>query len=163
MYFKQVREIVRRTKTQTRRTVKVGEFLIDGAVFSKSGRLKWCIGRDYAVSPGRGKHGLICNPRTGETAPGDVGRAGFVPLRIKIDHIKSQRLHDMTESDALAEGIARSGYGFIASVDGYEFGRKYKSPIFAYANLWDSINKKPGTRWEDNPTVWVIHFSVAIE
>lgn len=25
-----------------------------------------------------------------------------------------------------------------------------------FARLWDTINKRPGTRWADNPLVWVL-------
>jgi len=35
--------------------------------------------------------------------------------------------------------------------------------VDAYAALWDSINTKAGTRWQDNPAVWVVRFAVVDE
>lgn len=34
------------------------------------------------------------------------------------------------------------------------------TPEGAYRALWQSINKKKGVRWQDNPDVWVIEFEL---
>lgn len=64
---------------------------------------------------------------------------GYVQARIKIAAYWQTPLQQMTELEALDEGVA--------SVD-------------AYSRLWNSINKAKGVRWEDNPQVWRIRFSV---
>lgn len=30
----------------------------------------------------------------------------------------------------------------------------------AYRAAWDRINRRPGTRWDDNPVVWVLRFKL---
>jgi hypothetical protein len=35
------------------------------------------------------------------------------------------------------------------------------SPAMVYEQLWQSINTRPGTRWEDNPLCWVLTFELA--
>lgn len=126
MIFKQVQEIKDRRKTQTRRVVKNGEWAMSetqmgirilDAVCSADGRIKHMVGRSYAIVPKRGA--------------ASVGR-------IVINRIDQERLQDITEADARAEGV-----GSVAE----------------YQTLWETINKTPGTRWDDNPLVWVYSFS----
>jgi hypothetical protein len=58
---------------------------------------------------------------------------------LAVKEIFRQRLHDMTELDAIAEGV---------------------SSRLDYAQLWDDLNESPGERWADNPEVTVIRFEV---
>ena len=61
MIFKQYQQVLDGTKTQTRRPVKEGDEGVElqgsiAAVFAHRGsKLKWQVGRTYAVQPGRGK------------------------------------------------------------------------------------------------------------
>jgi len=129
MIFKQIKEIIYGTKTQTRRIQKPGErFLYDDGnsehvILTPDGRVKWRNFQNYAVCP---KRGQPCYVHEGK------------PLRIKIIDIHRERLQMISEEDARAEGV---------------------EDVEAYALLWDSINKRPGTRWADNPFVWVIEFA----
>ena len=66
------------------------------------------------------------------------------PLRIKILSIHREPLQAITRDGAWLEGITGAS----------------SRPITDYRKLWDSINKRPGTRWDDNPQVWVIKFEV---
>lgn len=76
-----------------------------------------------------------------------------------------ERLQDITEADAIAEGIERNepiiepmyrDYGWELG-DGSSHW--FANPIESYRSLWDSINaKKPGRAWKDNPWVWVVKF-----
>jgi len=47
--------------------------------------------------------------------------------------------------------------GWSNGLDGLLYVRRE----WAFKALWDSINKKPGTRWADNVEVWVLTFEVA--
>jgi hypothetical protein len=64
-----------------------------------------------------------------------------------------ERLQDISEADALAEGIARLKEGF-----GLPDGRHFHStdPRQSYFGLWESING-PGS-WAANPWVWAVEF-----
>lgn len=80
-------------------------------------------------------------------------------LFLKIKEIKIERLQDVSESDAISEGI----YMRITSTPPYE--QKYQIPgwpnLFntakqAFKSLWISINSKDS--WDNNPWVWVIEY-----
>ena len=65
-------------------------------------------------------------------------------------------MQDITEEDALSEGVTAR----CVEVSGlFPADFRVGNYRFGYAALWDSINKKPGTRWVDNPWVWRIEFS----
>ncbi|GHT90145.1 hypothetical protein FACS1894137_19510 [Spirochaetia bacterium] len=62
---------------------------------------------------------------------------------LEVKSIKVERLQDISEEDARAEGGG-----------GIEPGEVF----FNFGNLWDSINAKRGYSWEMNPWVYVIEF-----
>lgn len=67
---------------------------------------------------------------------------------LKVTDVRVERLQDITEEDAIAEGMSKT------LVDGVVF-------ISAKGNfhvLWDSLNIKRSYGWEANPWVWVIEF-----
>jgi len=109
-------------------------------ILDKHGRIKWQEGRRYASQRGRGKFGIgsyLCTS------------------------LRSQRLHDITEYDAIDEGIYETpiadlrlykSWGFWNGVDGIP----YATALLAYECLWEIINDKPRIRWADNPKVWDI-------
>ena len=73
--------------------------------------------------------------------------AARIFLRIKL--IRVERLQDISENDAVAEGI-----DFVE----FEDESIVSFPVNAYANLWDSINGNGS--WKNNPWVWVIEFEM---
>lgn len=176
MIFKQIDEILSGQKTQTRRVCKESEHLyfrvqIGAAALHEvlvypSYRIKWQVGRTYAVVPKRGlptvwwreKDGRVellhehseysalrefmapMSQRTRRMAFDDIRNVGWQPLRIRITAIRREPLQSITEDDAWAEGVF--------NVEEYKF-------------LWHSINgKTKGARWQDNPNVWVLTFEV---
>lgn len=87
-------------------------------------------------------------------------------ITLEITDIKVERLQDITEEDAIAEGIHLcAGIDEEGYTHGYHWGPVsdaellFNSAADAYRKLWDSINgQKPGKTWQDNPWVWVIEF-----
>ncbi|MGG2044062.1 hypothetical protein [Burkholderia gladioli] len=73
----------------------------------------------------------------------------------EITSVRVERLQDISEADAIAEGIERTSDGF--SVDG---GRHFHADRarYSFASLWDSLNEERGLGWEANPWVWAIEF-----
>ena len=101
------------TKTQTRRLVKGGDFIVDWpmpCVFrpTKNGgsRLAWRENQTYAVQPGRGKHA--------------VGRIGIIKIRREC-------LNAINHDDAQAEGVGRSLAAFAELWDSiHPKGKRWK-------------------------------------
>lgn len=76
----------------------------------------------------------------------------FMPRRLsritlEITDIRVERVQDITEEDARAEGTT-SPLRYVGALR-----HKYK-------HLWDSLNAKRGYPWEKNPWVWVVSFKV---
>lgn len=143
MIFKQWQQVLDGTRTQTRRieneddygwttgnmhkiNPRTGtEYLAYSTVHSANHRVRFGVGRLLPVIPKRGQKAIR----------DDAGNI----RRVCITAIHRERLHDITEADAKAEGV---------------------NSVEEYRALWNSINTKKGIRWEDNPSVWVIQFEV---
>ena len=133
-------------------------------------RIKWQVGRDYAVSPGRGKPGVWLSS-TGEIHlpqydplpqpwhDGSVQKTlearGYKPLRIRITTIRRERVQEITPDDA-----GREGYPFEFPPTGPVTNPHQVDRVRWYADLWDTINTRKGTRWADSPEVWALSFEV---
>ena len=63
-------------------------------------------------------------------------------ILLEITNVRVERLQDISEEDAMAEGI---GYWGCDTVE-------------VFQDLWDFINAKRGYPWENNDWVWVIEF-----
>ena len=66
-------------------------------------------------------------------------------LWLEVTEIRQEQLQKITGEDAYWEGFRHE--------EGFEAEAKANFKL-----LWDEINKKPGTCWQDNPLVWVIRF-----
>lgn len=94
-------------------------------------------------------------------------------INLLITGVRVERLQDISEQDAMAEGITAKeviietryeGGGHVEItaerfffVGGDDEG--YESAEEAFAELWDSIyGQKEGESWQANPWVWVINF-----
>lgn len=86
-------------------------------------------------------------------------------LTLIVTDVRVERLQDISEKDAVAEGI--DGAGNILERTWYDYespldldglpARVYSDPRRSYASLWDTLHK-PGQRWTDNPWVVAITF-----
>lgn len=92
-------------------------------------------------------------------------------LTLEVTEVRAQRLQEISEDDAIAEGIERQelpldpdnfhppgSYGYIASAAPEAL--IYVTPRDAFAVAWDSINGKRAPR-ESNPWCWAISFKRA--
>ena len=80
---------------------------------------------------------------------------------LKVTDVRIEELHDITEADAIAEGIDRKKHTG-GGIDGWKNYLKqtglYDMPRNSFRSLWQSINGNES--WERNPLVWVISFEV---
>ena len=70
-------------------------------------------------------------------------------LTLRIINVRVERVQDISESDALEEGIEQINEAPVPGHFDYRAREKF-------SGLWDSINEKRGYSWESNPWVWVI-------
>lgn len=78
-------------------------------------------------------------------------------INLEITGIRVERLQDISEDDAIAEGITGPhdvGYQAYRVPD--DSKPRYSSAISAYESLWQSINGQAS--WDANPWVWVVDF-----
>lgn len=91
---------------------------------------------------------------------------GMHRIDLEVTEVRVERVRDISEDDAVAEGVS----GWSCMCGQYGDGRHDSSdldhphgpiPMDAsriFADLWDSINKARGFGWEANPWVWVVGF-----
>lgn len=95
--------------------------------------------------------------------------ARFARTFIKITGVRTERLQDITEQDAIREGVEPFGSisgkwvcydkaqcRMAAKMDGYVFCGSARA---SFSTLWDSL-AKPGRKWEDNPWVGVYDYEL---
>lgn len=86
----------------------------------------------------------------------------FSRITLEITEIRVERLQDISNDDAEAEGIFNSSGMHDFDCDGAGFGPDQicrcgdNSPSETYRRLWESINGL--NTWTQNPFVWVITF-----
>jgi hypothetical protein len=126
MIFRQIEELKSGRKRKTRRVAKDNEVLIG---FMPGARFYRCVAVTNAGGmPVRVKY------QVGRTYP-VIPKMFQKPVGLHtIADIKEERLQDITEEEAIAEGV---------------------SSVAEYRELWESINTKKGARWTDNPRVFV--------
>ncbi|MFV0662734.1 hypothetical protein [Denitromonas sp.] len=73
-------------------------------------------------------------------------------ILLEITAVRVVRLKDISNADAIDEGLIRCGDGWR----GANALPWFASPAAAYRSLWESING-PGS-WDANPWVWVVEF-----
>lgn len=84
-------------------------------------------------------------------------------LTLAVTGVRVERLQDISESDAIAEGIEEHRGVKAAGVssawrDYGNVGRWCPDSVESYRSLWESINGRGS--WAANPWVWVVEFEV---
>lgn len=114
---------------------------------------------------------------------GRYRHARFMPrwasrLTLTVTDVRIERLQDISEADAIAEGIEPghnpdtgevSGWRDYETIhEGRHKGADHPHAIIPYAeawrsysSLWGELHTKPGTRWVDNPWIVAVSFEVA--
>jgi hypothetical protein len=82
-------------------------------------------------------------------------------LFLKVTNVRVERLKDISESDAIAEGVDKKGdmyYDYYSEIPqvGRDFYYKNEFAKLSFMGLWSKINGIDS--WISNPWVWVIEF-----
>lgn len=85
--------------------------------------------------------------------PKDVAR-----LYLEVVSVRAERLQDISETDALAEGSHKA----VWPVNAQEGDKMQRPPTYknGFSWIWDGLNAERGLGWEANPWVWVVEFAV---
>ncbi|WP_340529494.1 hypothetical protein [Cupriavidus necator] len=103
-------------------------------------------------------------PHAADPNPGRYRHARFMPrwacrLLLEITGVRAERLQEISETDAIAEGIRpyKDGWErFHPDPADAEHTGATKDPRLAYKGLWEQINGAGA--WDVNPWVWVVEF-----
>lgn len=97
--------------------------------------------------------------------PGRFMYKSLCRARLRVTSVRVERLQDIDEVGALAEGVAlsdprRSGlWRDYYEAEGQEhYSAGYTCPILSFRSLWDMINEKRGHGWDVNDWVWRVGF-----
>lgn len=87
-------------------------------------------------------------------------------ITLEVTHVRVERLNDISEEDAIAEGIEghtitnaltlesdRTWRDYAGEPDPFEW---FGNPRDSFRSLWESINGPES--WKANPWVWVVNF-----
>lgn len=85
----------------------------------------------------------------------------FMPMAasrilLEITGVRVERLNDISEADAISEGLYQDRAGRWTTWSATEQSREHLNPIEAYRELWEQINGNKS--WSANPWVWVVEF-----
>lgn len=74
---------------------------------------------------------------------------------LRITNVRVERLQDISEEDAIAEGIGKDKKGWWQDYT-HPYRAGYMVAKNSFRSLWHSINGEQS--WKDNPWVWVVEF-----
>lgn len=161
-----VRAILDGQKTQTRRVIKPqpnGLWAAPGKTtcpFGQPGDRLWVRETHYVCSNNETIY-RVDNP----PVPIDIKwkPSTHMPRRtsrinLEITGIRVEKLQDITEENAIAEGLEKAYTGWRDYRSGWVKQHHLSDPVDSFRTLWDSINGRRGYGWGVNPFVWVIKF-----
>lgn len=109
---------------------------------------------DDSVQPDVDGCAKIPTSRFGKLRPGMFMPRWASRITLRVTAVKVERLQDISDEDAKAEGIFQTNAGSWSAVEGYA-PLAGQSPKGGFYCLWTSING-PGS-WDANP--WVVAYS----
>ena len=108
--------------------------------------------REIHVAPGEPDPYLkLYDNRRGDWRPSIHMPRWACRILLEITAVRIERLQDISEEQAIAEGVHRDHRRWFATDDG---GPAYQCPIAAFSQLW----RDTGGNWNANPWVWVVEF-----
>lgn len=127
----------------------------------------WGIFDDLAPSKLTGKEGVAyvadySDPRGeifGRLRPSIHMPRWASRLWLEVTDVRVQRVAEISEADAGAEGIYETEF-YDRAEHKVSAGAPWSVERLAFADLWNSLHTKPGERWEDNPWVCAVTFDV---
>ena len=177
-----VRAILEGRKTMTRRVVKTAPYgfdLSDKPVFGACpygvpGDRLW-VRETFGYPEQNCENGIVyraTDPSWDDASTKDIKTiiwkpSIFMPRRasritLDVTAVRVERLHAITEEDAVREGVERAQYANAPHCPGW---RDYlgdivlRSPRRSFETLWSKINGRDS--WDANPWVWVVEFNSA--
>ena len=98
-------------------------------------------------------------------------------ITLEITNIRVERIQDISEKDAIAEGVSDysqsfkvldsdamlnkwARYSCVVAHQRNEDRPAVATDVGAYAMMWDSMYEYKGFEWSANPWVWVIEFEI---
>jgi hypothetical protein len=91
----------------------------------------------------------------GKRRPPTVMLRRLSRITLELTGMRVERLQDISEADAIAEGIERHRGNWRCYTDA-NAGVACRFPVNSYRTLWESINGAGS--WDANPWVWVLEF-----
>ncbi len=77
-------------------------------------------------------------------------------IDLEVTGVRVERLHQISDDDALREGIDTEGEVYEGGESLQSAGSPHSPERYTFATLWRSINGDAS--WESNPWVWVVEF-----
>lgn len=118
--------------------------LPDGVQYRADNLLRWFDGSEPTA--------IALPQRNGKWRPSIFMPRWASRITLRITDVKVERLQDISEGDAIAEGVG----AWHDTKDGMVYRPEFQA-------LWDTINAKRGFGWDANPWVWVLSFERAKE
>lgn len=133
-------------------------------------RETWAMPHGFDMAPAsldvKKQHGLQVAYKTSDNPNSYSWRPGIhMPrwasrLTLSVDAVKVERLQDISEDDAKAEGASfHDGRGVGHSGWRHDLKDVHATAKCSFRRLWDSINgQREGASWDENPWVVAISF-----
>lgn len=176
-----IEKIVAGQKTQTRRPVGFKDSgLFDDEIKTvyTNGRIKWQVGRSYAVQYGMNLPTVVWDSAKGKALPYinyqdlmsienglPLSEVGLYPLRIKLLDIRYEDVRNISHEDSLAEGFSDNPkLDFL-----YTWGGFYNKPSLPIINIAaqtaNNPNACPNKLWTFDDKfyqAWALSFEVVL-
>lgn len=141
------------------RNCKAGDLLWVRETWSHSGHGVWSIadaqisGNGAPIYAADGTHDAGCKFWPSIHMPRRFSR-----LTLEVKDMRIQRLHDISEEDAAAEGVESDSDGWFDYL--MPSTQCCRSARDSMRTLWDSINTPRGFGWDANPWVVAVSFRI---
>lgn len=164
IFAKTFEAVLTEQKFQTRRVVQDKDTISGKGKNKKvkSGkRIKWQVGRDYAVQAGRGMPTLWWSrrERDGAVLVAEEEKEGYIEARIEITDIRREDVREISAADVIAEGF-RSHTGFYQTWCEMHDVTAYRQIKGMTVYEFDKVRRVLSDRPDEHYDAWVIEFKL---